>query len=90
MCQFNLIGEQLVACFVNQPDVAAGDDPARIAIPHHFIGAHRSVFGTQDHIAARGDGVGFVVVAEFGRFEVDLARGWGRFDLNRGQFLRGE
>ena len=99
--QFDLVGEQLVARLVDQPNIAAGDDPARSAVPNHFIGADRAVFRAQDHIAARGDGFRFVVVTELAGFEIDLARrlglggfrcgGLGSFGLsNTVCILRGE
>ena len=84
--QFDLIGEQLIASLVHQPDIAGGDDLPAAAIPGDVIGAHGSVFGTQDDIAARSDGFSLVIVSDLARFEFDPAGGavGGDFDGGRG------
>ena len=74
--QFDLIGEQLVAGIVDQPDIAGGDDFAGGAVPRHFICAHRAVVRAQDDIAARGNGLALAVIGDLARFEIDDGRGF--------------
>jgi len=72
--QLEAVGEQLVSVFVDEADVARGDDLPGGAVPADLIGTDRLLLRTQYHVALGGDRVGIAVVAYPVGFERDLAR----------------